>query len=592
MQSKRWLRITPLKLHTRTTILTSGVIVAVFAVMAYFSDLAITKLSDQQERQRAQLLATRISDTVEQHIKREKNKLKRERHRRHEPIEEESESTTIQDWSEVQEEIEDTIAKSNPQLAEVRVFQKVAPNQWTETIRMPVDAGALSAREEQEIKQQIDSSKAVVVRQQGQTRLISAKAGINVLEDAGPTHFGTVSILLTFDESKSSAAAFRRLMWPLMMLAIIAITLMTSFLFRHIVYKPIDNLLLAMSKAEGGDLAAEVEPVAPDEIGLLTSRFNRMLGRIRQVTEQLSLEQRRLEDRVREATAEIAERKGQLEDANLRLFEMQRQLTQLERLAAAGQLAAQFAHEVGTPLNLISGHVQLLRARASDDRTIKRLDVIAGQIERITHIVRSMLNSTRRPRPQLEIIDINSLLAQILDVTQPTLVARNVELQAEIGGGIPPIEGDSDQLQQVFINLINNSLDAMPAGGRLKVSTARDGDSVVIELSDTGEGILEESIDMIFNPLYSTKQGSGTGLGLTIVKQIISEHEGEVGVESEPGRGTTFRIRLPLGLSRERGAVEAGRSGDALPLPESPGLSGFETGGQPALVTKGSAAEK
>ncbi|HEX8090939.1 MAG TPA: histidine kinase dimerization/phospho-acceptor domain-containing protein, partial [Blastocatellia bacterium] len=413
MQSKRWLRFTPLKLHTRTTILTSGVLVAVFAVMAYFSDLAITKLSDQQERQRAQLLATRISDTVEQHIKREKNKLKRERHKRHEPVEEESESTTIQDWSEVQEEIEDTIAKSNPQLAEVRVFQKVAPNQWTETIRMPVDAGALSAQEEQEIKQQIDSSKAIVVRQQGQTRLVSAKAGINVLEDAGPTHFGTVSILLTFDESKSSAAAFRRLMWPLMMLAIIAITLMTSFLFRHIVYKPIDNLLLAMSKAEAGDLAAEVEPVAHDEIGLLTSRFNRMLGRIRQVTEQLSLEQRRLEDRVRGATAEIAERKGQLEDANLRLFEMQRQLTQLERLAAAGQLAAQFAHEVGTPLNLISGHVQLLRARASDDRALKRLDVIAGQIERITHIVRSMLNSTRRPRPQLEIIDINSLLAQI-----------------------------------------------------------------------------------------------------------------------------------------------------------------------------------
>lgn len=587
MQSKRWLRFTPLKLHTRTTILTSGVLVAVFAVMAYFSDLAITKLSDQQERQRAQLLATRISDTVEQHIKREKNKLKRERHKRHEPAEEESESTTIQDWSEVQEEIEDTIAKSNPQLAEVRVFQKVAPNQWAETIRMPVDAGALSAQEEQEIKQQIDSSKAIVVRQQGQTRLISAKAGINVLEDAGPTHFGTVSILLTFDESKSSAAAFRRLMWPLMMLAIIAITLMTSFLFRHIVYKPIDNLLLAMSKAEGGDLAAEVKPVAPDEIGLLTSRFNRMLGRIRQVTEQLGLEQRRLEDRVREATAEIAERKGQLEDANLRLFEMQRQLTQLERLAAAGQLAAQFAHEVGTPLNLISGHVQLLRARASDDRTTKRLDVIAGQIERITHIVRSMLNSTRRPRPQLEIIDINSLLAQILDVTQPTLAARNVELRSEIGEGIPPIEGDSDQLQQVFINLINNSLDAMPAGGRLKVSTARDGDSVVIELSDTGEGILEESIDMIFNPLYSTKQGSGTGLGLTIVKQIISEHEGEVGVESEPGRGATFRIRLPLGLAGGGGA-----SGDALPLPEATGMSGFEAGGQPALVTKGSAAEK
>ena len=116
------------------------------------------------------------------------------------------------------------------------------------------------------------------------------------------------------------------------LLAIIAITLMTYFLFRHIVYKPIDSLLLAMSTAEAGNLSVEVPPQAPDEIGLLTSRFNRMLGRIRQMTEQLNLEQRVLEVRVKEATAEIAERKEQLEDANLQLFEMQRQLTQLERL--------------------------------------------------------------------------------------------------------------------------------------------------------------------------------------------------------------------------------------------------------------------
>jgi signal transduction histidine kinase len=276
-----------------------------------------------------------------------------------------------------------------------------------------------------------------------------------------------------------------------------------------------------------------------------------MLGRIRHMTEQLNLDQRRLEDRVSEATGEIAERKEQLEEANLRLFEMQRQLTQLERMAAAGQLAAQFAHEVGTPLNLISGHVQLLRARAGDERMIKRLDVIAGQIERITQIVRSMLDSTRRPRPQLEAVDLNDLLAQILDATQPTLVARNVQLQTRMSEGLPSIQADSDQLQQVFINLINNSLDAMPLGGSLKVWTARDNGSVVVELSDSGEGIAEEQIDLIFDPMFSTKQGRGTGLGLTIVKQIISEHNGDVTVESEPGKETKFRISLPLIAAQE-----------------------------------------
>jgi two-component system NtrC family sensor kinase len=553
MQPRRSFKLPPLKLHTRTTLVTSAVIVGVFAVMAGFSDLAISKLSDRQEQDQAQLLATRISDTVENHIKRQQIRI--ERRKKRGGVQEETEATTtIPDWSEVQEEIEDTIVKTNPQLTEVRVFQRIAPGKWVEKLRMPVDAGPLPAEEERAASQQIETAKVVSVRQQGASKLIAATASVNVVDAGGPTHFGTVDVLLTFDETHSSVAELRRLMWPLMLLAIISITLMTYFLFRHMVYKPIDSLLLAMSKAEEGDLAAEVEPAAPYEIGLLTSRFNRMLGRIRQMTQQLNLEQRRLEDRVHEATAEIADRTGQLEEANLRLFEMQRQLTQLERLAAAGQLAAQFAHEVGTPLNLISGHVQLLRARARDERMIQRLDIIAGQIDRITEIVRSMLDSTRRPMPRLESVDINSLLVHILDATQPTLMARNVELQTEMSAGLPPIDADADQLQQVFINLINNSLDAMPLGGELRVSTARDHGSVVIELTDSGEGIARDQLDLIFDPLFSTKHGRGTGLGLTIVKQIVSEHNGEVEVESEPGKRTTFLIRLPFRTARDGAA--------------------------------------
>jgi Signal transduction histidine kinase regulating C4-dicarboxylate transport system len=559
MRSGSWLRLPPLKLHTRTTILTSAVLIAVFAIMAYFSDLAITRLSDQQERQDAQLLATRVADTVELHIKRLKRR--EERRKGKQRTVEESESTTIPDWDEVREAIEDTIIKDKPQLAEVRVFAKSNANEWVEKVTLPVEADPLPAKQIQDAVQHSDKAN-VMVRQAGTNRLITARAAINVPESGGPTQLGAVSVLLNFDEKESSAAALRRLIWPLMLLAIIAITLMTYFLFRHIVYKPIDSLLLAMSKAEAGNLAAEVPSQAPDEIGLLTSRFNRMLGRIRQMTEQLNLEQRVLEDRVKEATAEIAERKEQLEDANLELFEMQRQLTQLERLAAAGQLAAQFAHEVGTPLNLISGHVQLLRARATDERAIKRLDVIAGQIERITNIVRSMLASTRRPQPQFELVDLNVLLTRILDATQPTLVARNVELITEMGEGLPMVAADSDQLQQVFINLINNSLDAMPGGGQLQVRTMRDGLSAMIELADSGEGIKDEQLDLIFEPMFTTKQGLGTGLGLTVVKQIITEHNGSVEVESEPGQRTMFRIRLPI----DAASAETAKAASDAPL--------------------------
>jgi signal transduction histidine kinase len=175
-----------------------------------------------------------------------------------------------------------------------------------------------------------------------------------------------------------------------------------------------------------------------------------------------------------------------------------------------------------------------------------------------------MLDSTRRPLPQLDLVDINSLLAQILDATQPTLMARNVELHTEMSQALPSIDADADQLQQVFINLINNSLDAMPLGGKLSVTTAPSVDSVVIVLADSGEGIAKDELDLIFDPLFSTKPGRGTGLGLTIVKQIISEHGGEVEVESEPGRETVFRITLPLHVAKVRVARDnAGASTSA-----------------------------
>lgn len=539
MSSNRTSKPGPLKLHTRTTIVTSAVLVAVFAIMAYFSDLAVNTLSDQQQREQAELLATRVAISVEHHLKRERRKQKgRERT---------PEVTLVPDWTDARDEITDLIEQSNSPLSEVRVFYQRDHDQWYEEIGLPRGVAPSPPDDVSRARRQIDSAQVTSVHAQGKMIVMQAMAPvISPLDGSGVMQIGTVAVTLHFDTTQSYAARLRSLVWPLMLLAIVAITLSTYFLFRQLVYRPIDSLLAGMSRAEAGDLAAEVGPVSRDEIGLLASRFNRMLGRIREMTDQLNLEQRQLEDRVKEATAEIAERKEQLEEANLRLFEMQRQLTQLERLAAAGQLAAQFAHEVGTPLNLISGHVQLLRARATDERMIKRLDVIGDQIDRITNIVRSMLDSTRRPGLQLKAADVNSLLASILEATQPTLAARNVELRTDMPEDLPFVEADVDQLQQVFINLINNSLDAMPRGGKLSVATSAEADFVVIELADSGEGIAKDQIDLIFDPMFSTKGGRGTGLGLTIVKQIISEHGGEVDVKSPGGAGTTFQIKLPI----------------------------------------------
>jgi two-component system, NtrC family, sensor kinase len=536
MQPPKWLRFSALKLHTKTTLLISLVLVSVFSVVSYFSNLAINNLTGEEESLQAQLLATRIADSVEQHIKLEKKRTQKNSRAGIEPI---SGEPFIPDWIDVKDAIDYNFIKTQKEIVGVHVYYRTQPGAWHEALKIPAEIQSLSESQKHFLLNPFGDSRIIAIQKEGQNHLITVEASIDVLEEQGPVQVGIVHVLLSFNEEQGVGALLRRILLPLLILAIVTVTLIVYFLFKYLVYTPLDNLLVAMSKAERGDLAIEVPVAAQDELGLLTSQFNRM-------AEQLNQEQHILEESIRSATAEIAERNEELEDANLHLFEMQLELTKLERLATAGQLAAQFAHEVGTPLNLISGHVQLLRTRTSDDRTIKRLDVIESQIDRVTGIVRSMLNSTKRPTPKFETTDINKILDTILDTTHPTLVARHVELQMELVPDLPLIKADADQLQQVFINLINNSLDAMPQGGKLTVSTKVDIAYIHLAISDTGKGIPQDQLDFIFEPLFSTKrEQGGTGLGLTIVQQIILEHGGDIVAESEVGRGTTFLIKLP-----------------------------------------------
>jgi signal transduction histidine kinase len=346
-----------------------------------------------------------------------------------------------------------------------------------------------------------------------------------------------------------------------MALTVIGIALTTYLLFKRLVYDPVDALLSGMTRAESGDLAVTVPPRALDEIGMLTVRFNHMVDRLREHAEERTAHARQLEERVRDATSELAESNDQLVRKNVELFGIQRQLGQLERLATAGQLAAQFAHEVGTPLNLISGHVQLLRAKETDERTTKRLDTIAAQISRIERIVRGMLDQTRRPTARLESLDFGALLGRLFDTIAPTLASKRVALDARIEPDLPELLGDADQLQQVFINMVNNSLDAMPDGGTLTVSARAEGPEVRVEFSDTGHGIAEADLPHLFEPLFTTKgPDKGSGLGLAVTHEIVREHGGRVEVASSPGDGATFTIFLPV---PPEAGEDAGRAGDA-----------------------------
>jgi len=220
----------------------------------------------------------------------------------------------------------------------------------------------------------------------------------------------------------------------------------------------------------------------------------------------------------------------------------------LGRLAAAGQTAAHFAHEVGTPLNLISGHVQLLKSDLERDPrdAESRIKTISAQIERIERIVRRMLDKTRF-ETELSPLDLNLVLRRLCDAMAPAFDKRDIQLVENLAGSLPLMAGSSDRLQQLFLNLINNSLDAMPEGGEISISTALSKTAkpqrIVVDFTDTGLGMTPDVMSHIFDPLYTTKdRGQGTGLGLVIVSQIVSEHGGTIEVQSELSKGTRFRL--------------------------------------------------
>jgi len=384
---------------------------------------------------------------------------------------------------------------------------------------------------------------------------------------------GAVEIVERFDSIWSVAFRYVRSVVWMSLIAIFLIMLGTYLLFRQLVYQPIERLLGAMSRAKAGDLEAQVVAHTSDELGLLTQEFNSMISQVRGMAKEREAQQSILRERVREATLELQKRNQQLRETNLELWRTTRRMNELGRLAAAGQTAAHFAHEVGTPLNLISGHVQLLKSDLErDPRDAEtRIKTISAQIERIERIVRRMLDKTRF-ETELSPLDLNALLRKLCDAMSPALDKRNIKLVDNLCENLPLIAGSADRLQQLFLNLINNSLDAMPDGGELRVSTAieagRNGKShlVTVDFGDTGLGMTPEILSHIFDPLYTTKQrGQGTGLGLVIVSQIVSEHGATMAVESEPGHGTRFRltfsgIQSEISVSVENGAVavEAG----------------------------------
>ena len=372
---------------------------------------------------------------------------------------------------------------------------------------------------------------------------------------------GVVSLAISLEGANRLAFSLAQQLLFVLVLASVATVAGLALFTERSINRPIRRLLDTMAAVERGDLTASPHLAQRDEMGRLADGLAQMLGRIRgsheenaRLLERINRFNQELQLRVAEATQELAQRNEALRRANELLFDFQRELGRAQRLATMGQMAATIAHEIGTPLNSISVHLQLLaRSPALTDQDRERLVTIHSQIRRLVQTVEQRLALTRGDAHPPEPTDLNQLVSRVTDLMAPVLASKGIACRFAADSALPKVQIHGNQFQQVLLNLLTNAVDAMPAGGSLGVETAVAGGAVLLRIADSGPGIPLEARDKIFEAFFTTKeQGKGTGLGLTICRQIVEAHRGTIRVTDTPGGGATFEIRLPLGSGEGR----------------------------------------
>jgi two-component system NtrC family sensor kinase len=293
--------------------------------------------------------------------------------------------------------------------------------------------------------------------------------------------------------------------------------LVILFVANALVLRPVQLVVAMAQKVIAGDLTARVGIEPPGELGVLCQAVDRMADAVAQREELL-----------KQATRQ--------------------QISRSEQLASVGRLAAGVAHEINNPLTGVLGFAELLRQKENlDDQDRQDLDVIIRETKRAREIVRGLLDYARETPSIRTRLDLNDVIRQTVRLLGNREAFEQIVVVEDLAEDLPPIDGDRNQLQQVFLNLSLNACEAMPQGGTLLVSTSCDGDRVVVKVTDTGCGIKKEHLDQIFEPFFTTKPvGKGTGLGLSVSSGIVHQHGGTLDVESEEGKGSTFTVTLPV----------------------------------------------
>jgi two-component system NtrC family sensor kinase len=333
-----------------------------------------------------------------------------------------------------------------------------------------------------------------------------------------------------------------------------------------VVHRPIKELTAGTQRVAQGDLSYRLPVHSQDELGALAESFNKMTADLSEAQAELTAWTHTLEERVERKTQELR-----------RAHE---HVLQVEKMASIGKLAAIVAHEINNPLSGILTYTKLLKKWLAQGEwdTLRReevcssLELLESESRRCGEIVKNLLTFSRTAPMNLERTDLNKIVDRVVRLVQHQLELTNVQSHLELADDLPLVQGDPAQLQQVLLALVVNAIDAMPRGGNLWVRSRAGPQNreVQLQVQDDGLGIQPSVLPHLFEPFFTTKEhGHGVGLGLAISQNIIERHGGRIDVVSEPGRGTTFTVNLPVDIPVEARASGAFLTTDGARAPSS-----------------------